>query len=657
MKKILVFLGLSTSLFSHAQNSCSGAVAISGLPTTDLSQGCVTATTSDAVLSTVNGTTSGGCGTVVEEYWWSFTIGAGTPSYQIDLLNSTVNRDIGFQLLSGSTTCSTTAFVGTVVTCQNATGNGGNETYTASNLAAGTYYVRVLSYQANNVDFDLCFTFIAPPPPAPANDNPCGAIPVSVGANGVCTPATATNVGATATSGPTDPSCTFGYSGGDTWYSVVVPASGNITFATDYAAPATITDNGIAVYSGACGSLTEIGCDDDGGNGLMASLSLSGLTPGATLYVRVWEYGNDVSGTFTMCFSEPAAADANQDCNTANQLCSDATLNGGSNGAGSVTDLTATNQGCLYGENEANWYFMVVTTAGLLEFNVSPNNGSDDYDFAVWRYPGGVGQTCPPSAAPTRCSFAAGSGLGGSYNTGLGSGAVDASEDASGDNWVQGINCAVGDIVVVLIDNFSSTTSPFTMDFTGNVGLSCIPGSLPVTLLSLNGLQENGVNKISWSTEEEINSDYYIVERKIGQDWIAIAKDFSKSGAVVKDYVIYDTEFDRMATNYYRLKQVDIDGKVNDLGVISIQSEYDFSDVTLSPNPAKDQLNVGLNASKKAVYTLSVVDMSGKVLSTTEVTAQEGSNSFQLNVDVLKQGSYLLIVNGEATVCRKAFMK
>src|SRR3989344_4008487 len=124
MKKILLLLGLSTSLFSNAQTSCSGAVSITGLPTTDLTTGCVTATTSDATLSTVNGSTSGGCGAVVEEYWWSFTIGAGTPSYQIDLLNSTANRDLGFQLLSCSTTCSTTAFVGTVVSCQNATGDG-----------------------------------------------------------------------------------------------------------------------------------------------------------------------------------------------------------------------------------------------------------------------------------------------------------------------------------------------------------------------------------------------------------------------------------------------------------------------------------------------------------------------------------------------------
>jgi Secretion system C-terminal sorting domain len=653
MKKMLLLLGLSTSLFSNAQTSCSGAFAFGAAPPIG-TQSCLTGVNvTDATLSTMSPATA--CGAPNREFWMSFTVSAATAhSFIFDMTDGTGSSNVGFQILSATTVCNATNWTGTILDCDNDAASNNPETETLYNLPNGTYYVRMLSYNGNTSSSSFCLTGIADPP---VNDNPCSAIAVPVGANGACTPTTATNVGATATSGPTVPSCTFGYSGGDTWYSVVVPASGNITFATDYASPATITDNGIAVYSGACGSLTEIGCDDDSGNGLMASLALSGLTPGTTLYVRVWEYGNDVSGTFTMCFSEPVPPDANQDCNTANQLCSDATLSGASNGSGSVVDLNTTNEGCLYGENEANWYFMVVTTAGLLEFNVSPNNGSDDYDFAVWRYPGGVGQTCPPTATPTRCSFAAGSGLAGSYDTGLGSGAVDATEDSSGDNWVQGITCAVGDIVVMLIDNFSSTTSPFTLDFTGNVGLSCVPVSLPVTLLGLNGVQENGVNKISWSTEEEINSDYYVVERKVGEEWIAIAKDFSKSGAVVNEYVIYDADFDRMETNYYRLKQVDNDGDVTDLGIIAIQSEYDFSDVVLSPNPAKDQLNVSLNATKNAAYSLSIVDMSGKQLFSQEVSAQEGANSFQLNVDSLKQGSYLLVVNGEATVYRKSFMK
>lgn len=657
MKKfllILVTLVAINSVFS--QTSCSSPTTITGLPTTDYSQGCVSATTSDGTLSTVNGSTSGGCGAVVEEYWFSFTIPAGLPNYQIDLQNIPAGRDLGFQLLNGTTLCTAVAWTGNIVTCQNANGNGGSETYTMYDMPAGTYYIRILSYQTNNVAFDLCFTYLPDPP---ANDNPCGAINVPVGANGVCSTVVASNVGATATSGVATPSCTLGYAGGDVWYSVTVPASGNITFATDYATPtATITDNGIAVYSGTCGgTLTQIGCDDDSGNGLMASLSLTGLTPGATLYVRVWEYGNNVSGTFNLCFSEPPASDPNQDCNTANQLCSDATLSGASNGAGSVTDLSATNQDCLSTEHQASWYFMVVTTAGTLEFTISPNNGADDYDFAVWRYPGGAGQTCPPTTTPVRCSFGAGAGLNSSYDTGLGQGATDLSESAVGDNWVQGLSCAVGDVIVMLIDNFSSTTSPFSLDFTGNVGLSCVPTSLPVTLLGMNGIQENGRNKISWRTQSEINSDYYRVEELVDGVWTELALEQSKGWDYVNEYKVYDESFDRMATSYYRIIQVDIDGDETLLGVISIQAEADFSDVLLAPNPAKDQLSVSMNATGEMECELIVLDMSGKVVATKKVNAQQGANTFAVDVTTLDQGSYMMVVRTENTTYRKSFMK
>lgn len=656
MKRILlVLVTLVTIGQVTAQTSCSGAFAFGAAPPIG-TQSCLTGVNvTDATLSTMTPATA--CGAPNREYWMSFTVSAATAhSFVFDMTDGTGNNDVGFQILSSTTVCNTTNWAGAILDCDNDAASNNPETETLYNLPNGTYYVRMLSYSGNTSSSSFCLTGIADPP---ANDNPCGAINVPVGANGSCSVVVASNVGATATAGVAAPSCTLGYSGGDVWYSVTVPASGSITFATDYATPAaTITDNGIAVYSGTCaGTLTQIGCDDDSGNGLMASLSLTGLTPGATLYVRTWEYGNNVSGTFNLCFSEPPVVDVNQDCNTANQLCSDATLNGASSGTGSVTDLNATNQDCLSTEHQSNWYFMVVTTAGTLSFTLSPNNGSDDYDFALWRYANGVGQTCPPSTNPTRCSFAAGSGLNSSYDTGLGQGATDASEDVFGDNWVQGVTCAVGDIIVLLVDNFSSTTSPFTLDFTGNVGLSCIPASLPVTLLSMNGVREDNRNKISWRTQSEVNSDYYQVEELIDGVWTKLTTVQSKSSAYVNEYAVTDETFDRMTTSYYRVTLVDIDGQQSLLGVVSVQAEADFSDVLLAPNPAKEQLSVSLNALGNMDCELTIVDMSGKVIATKTVNAQQGSNTFALDVTTLDQGSYMMIVRTENTTFRKSFLK
>ena len=107
-----------------------------------------------------------------------------------------------------------------------------------------------------------------------------------------------TNVAATASSGETAPGCAS-YSGGDVWYSAVVPASGSLTFELN-TAPSGITDGAGAVYSGSCGALVLLGCDDSASSDPndQPLITVTGRTPGETLYFRVWEDGNNAFGTF-----------------------------------------------------------------------------------------------------------------------------------------------------------------------------------------------------------------------------------------------------------------------------------------------------------------------------------------------------------------------
>lgn len=137
------------------------------------------------------------------------------------------------------------------------------------------------------------------PPPPPANDDCSGAIALTPGGVFADNVVTGTMLGATLTSGVI-PSCQ-NTNIADVWYTVVVPASGNLTIETQVSATSSLTDTVIAVYTatGICGgTLAQIGCDDDSGlagpNNLMAILSLTGQTPGSTLYIGVWKYGTIV---------------------------------------------------------------------------------------------------------------------------------------------------------------------------------------------------------------------------------------------------------------------------------------------------------------------------------------------------------------------------
>jgi hypothetical protein len=128
----------------------------------------------------------------------------------------------------------------------------------------------------------------------PAND--VCATPTVLTPGGVFTdnPVVGTNVGTT-DSAETTSACGI-YSGGDVWYQVTVPASGNITIET--ATNGTTFDTVLAVFSGTCGSLTEVDCSDDATGGVYSLVSLTAMTPGEVLLVNVFEYGNNNFGTF-----------------------------------------------------------------------------------------------------------------------------------------------------------------------------------------------------------------------------------------------------------------------------------------------------------------------------------------------------------------------
>lgn len=92
-----------------------------------------------------------------------------------------------------------------------------------------------------------------------------------------------------------------GYIGGDIWFQTIVPASGNLTIETGVNNATTGIDTVITAYTGTCSGLTQVGCDDDGATETVFNLSklvLTGLTPSATIYLRVFEYLNDAVGNF-----------------------------------------------------------------------------------------------------------------------------------------------------------------------------------------------------------------------------------------------------------------------------------------------------------------------------------------------------------------------
>ncbi|MDQ3045964.1 MAG: hypothetical protein M3R27_00325, partial [Bacteroidota bacterium] len=137
----------------------------------------------------------------------------------------------------------------------------------------------------------------------PISNNECATATALI-SNSACSYTAGSTIGGTNSSTGPAAGCA-GFVAGtsvDVWYTFV----GTGTSQTISTQAGSITDGGMAIYSGTCGALTLLTCNDDGGPGLMPEI-IGTYTSGVTYYIRVWAYSTTVTGTFDICVSNPSA--------------------------------------------------------------------------------------------------------------------------------------------------------------------------------------------------------------------------------------------------------------------------------------------------------------------------------------------------------------
>jgi gliding motility-associated-like protein len=406
---------------------------------------CTYQTFTNAAATATAGVPAPGCANYLGgDVWFQVTVPAGG-SLHFDTQTGVITD--GGMAIYNAPSC-TGPF--TLIECDDDDSpNGAMSMINASGLTPGsTVWIRIWEYgNNNNGTFGICVTL---PPPPPANDEPCTAIPVT--ANNNCTYTTYSNAGATGTTGVPAPGCA-NYNGGDVWFQVTVPCGGSLRFDTQ---TGTVTDGGMAIYSGtSCsGPLTLIECDDDDSpNGLMPQITSSTLVPGSTVWIRVWEYGNDNNGTFGLCVSVPPPPGPGGSCSSALPFCT----------SNVYTFPNNTNQpslggngiyGCLFTTPNPVWYYMQVQNPGNITIGISQVSTTGtplDVDFALWGPFASLAGSCGGLTAANNISC--------SYSS-------SATETAVINN------AQAGQFYILLLTNFSNQPGTITFQQTGGTATS-----------------------------------------------------------------------------------------------------------------------------------------------------------------------------------------
>lgn len=153
-----------------------------------------------------------------------------------------------------------------------------------------------------------------------------------------------------------------------------------------------------------------------------------------------------------------------QDCSGAIPVCQNVYVQPNSYAGEGTQELTFGNSSCLsQGEENSVWYIWTVNVSGSLEFQITPINSNDDYDWAVYDLTNAVCADIVSGAAPeVRCNYSAIPG-----STGLSNPYVLVSVGAGGPNQCQPMNVVVGETYVLVINNHDGLIGGYTLSFSG----------------------------------------------------------------------------------------------------------------------------------------------------------------------------------------------
>lgn len=167
---------------------------------------------------------------------------------------------------------------------------------------------------------------------------------------------------------------------------------------------------------------------------------------------------------------------------------------------------------------------------------------------------------------------------------------------------------------------------------------------LPIELIYFHGELIDKSVVFNWVTLSEINNDYFVIFKSHN------AISFSELGRIKgggnSNFILnynYADKTPNIGDNYYKLRQVDYDGKFKDFKIIHVN--FDNKDFKIYQS---DNVIIIENIDKCFCCYLTICDMSGRVLYTVNLNIKKGYNVFYTNK--LSPGTYIIKIYGSTNI-------
>jgi hypothetical protein len=192
------------------------------------------------------------------------------------------------------------------------------------------------------------------------------------------------------------------------------------------------------------------------------------------------------------------------------------------------------------------------------------------------------------------------------------------------------------------VNDFSNDNVNSVPGLSGPWVLTDINGPLPVKLLSFDAKCRNNEVIAAWSTATETNNDFFTLESSVdAQHWNFVANiDGAGNSNDILNYQYTDVKSSG-GLSYYRLRQTDFDGRNEVFSPVSvICSDDNLNNISIYPNPFKEELIIKYSNLNESNAKVMVYDMLGKVILENEINASTGTDNYILDLSKFADGLY-----------------
>ncbi|MDA9773784.1 T9SS type A sorting domain-containing protein [Saprospiraceae bacterium] len=202
----------------------------------------------------------------------------------------------------------------------------------------------------------------------------------------------------------------------------------------------------------------------------------------------------------------------------------------------------------------------------------------------------------------------------------------------------------VGDEITVMVCFDANATSEVA-----NINFVSIPNPgtmVPVTWNKFNAKSMADGNLLEWSTASELNNERFEIERSIdnASNFQVISRqDGAGSTSEETFYSFLDEDVTPGTVYFYRIKQVDLDGKKSFSRLLSLQSANNVS-FSISPNPFSHQITIDLSSDEN-----QNIPKSFKLYNAQGVMIQEinTGTARQISVDMQEQAPGIYYISAD----------